>query len=229
MRCYRLGEALGEMVQTLRPADERVVVLGLGGLSHWLCLPEQGKVAEAFDADFMARMVAGQSDELARITMQDLREASGNGGQELTAWLFMAGALNGARGETLFYESMPAWITGMGGLQLTPDGPRGRGLMPSSPDSPAAAGQSLVVIGAGLAGPARRRGRAGGGIRRAHPAGRRRTAPALRPPAAVQGGVAAGGGGARDRPGGGRFAGGPVHRAQARPPGGGHRPAGSGG
>jgi aromatic ring-opening dioxygenase catalytic subunit (LigB family) len=120
-RCYRLGGVLREMVETTRPADERVVVIGLGGLSHWLCMPPQGKVAEEFDRDFMARMIAGRSDELAKIGTEELLEASGNGGLELTAWLFMAGAMPpGAVGENLFYEAMPEWITGMGGLALTP-------------------------------------------------------------------------------------------------------------
>jgi aromatic ring-opening dioxygenase catalytic subunit (LigB family) len=119
-RCYRLGGVLREMVETTRPEGERVVVVGLGGLSHWLCLPPQGKVAEAFDRDFMDRMTNGRSDELAKIETEELLEASGNGGLELTAWLFMAGAApRGAVGETLFYEAIPEWITGMGALALT--------------------------------------------------------------------------------------------------------------
>ncbi len=120
-RCYRLGGVLREMVETVRPRDERVVVVGLGGMSHWLCLPPQGRVAEAFDRDFMDKMIAGRSDELAEIESEALLEASGNGGMELTAWLFMAGAMPpGASGEALFYEAIPEWITGMGGVALTP-------------------------------------------------------------------------------------------------------------
>lgn len=121
-RCYRLGAVLKELVETERPAGERVVVVGLGGLSHWLCLPPQGRVAEDFDRDFMAKMIAGRSEELAKIETAELLEASGNGGLELTAWLFMAGAMpRTARGEALFYEVMPEWITGMGALALTPE------------------------------------------------------------------------------------------------------------
>lgn len=119
-RCYRLGGVLKEMVETSRPQDERVVVVGGGGLSHWLCLPEQGRVAEAFDEDFIARMIDGRADELAAYEADEIVAASGNGGLELTAWLFMAGALPGARGEKLFYEPVPEWISGMGGVALTP-------------------------------------------------------------------------------------------------------------
>jgi hypothetical protein len=119
-RCFRLGGVLKEYVETSRPAGERVAVVGAGGLSHWLCLPEQGKVAAEFDEDFIERMAAGCSEELARLSADEILEVSGNGGLEITAWLFMAGALPGGRGEKLYYEPIPQWISGMGGLSLSP-------------------------------------------------------------------------------------------------------------
>lgn len=116
-RCYRLGGVLRDFVESARPQDERVIVVGLGGLSHWLCLPPQGKVAEAFDREFIEKLVTGRAEELARMDSDALLAASGNGGLELTAWLFMAGALPPQmRGERLFYEPIPEWITGMGGV-----------------------------------------------------------------------------------------------------------------
>jgi len=119
-RCYRLGGVLKEYVEGTRPADERVVVVGAGGLSHWLCLPEQGKVAVEFDEDFIARMISGRAAELAQLSADDIEAASGNGGLEATAWLFMAGAVPQGRGEKLYYEPIPEWISGMGGVSLTP-------------------------------------------------------------------------------------------------------------
>ncbi len=119
-RCYRLGGILKSFVEAERPAGELVVVVGTGGLSHWLCLPEQGKVAAEFDQDFIDRMISGQTETLAVLSAEAILAASGNGGLELTAWLFMGGALPGARGERLFYEAIPEWISGMGGLCLAP-------------------------------------------------------------------------------------------------------------
>lgn len=119
-RCFRLGTVLKEMVEHERPADERVVVVGTGGLSHWLCLPEQGRVAVDFDEDFIARMIAGRSAELAEYSAADIVRESGNGGLEVVSWLFMAGSLPGARGEKLFYEPIPQWVSGMGGVALHP-------------------------------------------------------------------------------------------------------------
>ena len=119
-RCHRLGAVLKEMVEQQRPEGERVVVVGAGGLSHWLCLPEQGRVAEKFDEDFIARMIAGRAEDLAGYTNAEIFHESGNGGMEVTAWLFMAGALPGGRGDRIFYEAVPEWISGMGGLALLP-------------------------------------------------------------------------------------------------------------
>jgi aromatic ring-opening dioxygenase catalytic subunit (LigB family) len=121
VRCLRLGGVLKEYVDKARPAGERVVVLGTGGLSHWLCRPEQGKVAEAFDLEFIDGMIGGEAAALAQLSADDIEAASGNGGLELTAWLFMAGALPGVRGEKLYYEPIPEWISGMGGVSLIPE------------------------------------------------------------------------------------------------------------
>jgi hypothetical protein len=119
-RCYRLGGVLKEMVEIGRPAGERVVVVGTGGMSHWLCLPQQGHVAVEFDESFIERLITGRAGELAAYSAEEILANSGNGGLELTAWLFMAGALPEAQGEKLYYEPMPEWISGMGGVSLSP-------------------------------------------------------------------------------------------------------------
>ncbi|ODV42424.1 hypothetical protein AWV79_27080 [Cupriavidus sp. UYMMa02A] len=117
-RSFALGEVLREMVGKIRPSAESVVVVGSGGLSHWLRVPGQGRIAADFDQRFMKTMVEGRSDELARISTEALEDETGNGGLELTAWLLMAGALGRAVGEIIYYEPIAQWSTGMGGLQL---------------------------------------------------------------------------------------------------------------
>lgn len=118
-RTYALGRALKAMVEAERPAAERVVVIAGGGLSHWLRTPGQGRVAEAYDRRFMGEMIEGRADELARVSIEELLEETGNGGLELTAWLFMAGAMPpGARGRVHYYEPIAEWGSGMGGLEL---------------------------------------------------------------------------------------------------------------
>ncbi len=119
-RCFALGGVLKEMVETSRPADERVVVIGHGGLSHWLASAGEGGVNEAFDRAFIAALTDGKPEPYVAMSAAEIVAAVGNGGLEATSWLFMAGALPGAKGEQLYYESIPEWISGMGGLALTP-------------------------------------------------------------------------------------------------------------
>jgi hypothetical protein len=116
-RCFALGEALRVYVEDIRPADERVVVIGGGGLSHWLRMPEQGRVAEHYDRRVLCDLVEGRAHVLARSDNAELLAETGNGGLEVASWLFMAGAMPAeARGEIVYYEPMIQWGSGMGGV-----------------------------------------------------------------------------------------------------------------
>ena len=119
-RSWALGLALKEMVETQRPAKEKVVVVGAGGLSHWLCVPEEGRVNPEFDLDVIGKLISGRGRELSALTSEEIREKAGNGGLEVTSWIFMAGCLPGAQGKKVFYEPIPKWITGMGAVALGP-------------------------------------------------------------------------------------------------------------
>jgi aromatic ring-opening dioxygenase catalytic subunit (LigB family) len=119
-RCYALGGVLKETVEAEGANFGRVVVIGGGGLSHWLCTPEEGRVNEAFDRRFLDLITSGRAAELAQLSPSTLEAEAGNGGLELAGWLFVAGALPHARGETVYYEPIPQWITGMGGIALRP-------------------------------------------------------------------------------------------------------------
>ncbi len=117
-RVWALGQALRDTVERHRPAAERVVVLATGGLSHWICMARQGDVNEAFDREVLDRLVRGEGDRLAALTAADILDRAGNGGLEILNWIAMAGAVAGARGETIYYEPIPSWLTGMGGVAM---------------------------------------------------------------------------------------------------------------
>jgi len=117
-RSWALGHVLKEMVETARPAGERVVVIAAGGLSHWLCVPEEGRVNAEFDLDVIDKLVSGRGQDLSALTSDELRRQAGNGGLEITSWIFMAGCLPSASGEKIFYEPIPKWITGLGAVAL---------------------------------------------------------------------------------------------------------------
>lgn len=89
-RCYNFGRMIRAAVEAQSDA-ERVVVLGTGGLSHWVGMPESDTINEEFDRDFLDRLSSG---DMARMTdySQDQIDAAGNGAHEIRTWLVTAGA-----------------------------------------------------------------------------------------------------------------------------------------
>lgn len=117
-RCHALGGVLRETIDKHRPAGERVAVLATGGLSHWLNIPRHGEVSETFDREVLDSFVRGRPEGLTRWSAEQIVAHGGNGGLEIVNWLMAAGAAPGWKGEVVYYEPMPEWFTGMGGLEL---------------------------------------------------------------------------------------------------------------
>jgi aromatic ring-opening dioxygenase catalytic subunit (LigB family) len=115
--CWTFGRTLADFIGSVRPAGERVALLGAGGLSHWVGYPES-KVNEAFDRRFLAAVEQGSLQSWrARSAAQVEREA-GNGALEIMSWLAVLAASPGARARIVYYEPMIEWMTGMGGAVL---------------------------------------------------------------------------------------------------------------
>lgn len=112
-RAYALGEHIGRAVQSF-DSDDRVVVIGSGGISHWVGLPEMGKVNPEFDRMVLGCVVRGAAQELIDLRDDYVLERGGNGGLEIRTFLVAMGAVPGARGEVIAYEPVREWITGLG-------------------------------------------------------------------------------------------------------------------
>lgn len=108
-RCYDFGRMIRRCVEA-RDDDLRVVVIGTGGLSHWVGLPESGQINVDFDRDFLARLEEGDPDRLVDYSGPEI-DAAGNGAHEIRTWLVAAGAA-GTSFEVLAYEPVPEWLTG---------------------------------------------------------------------------------------------------------------------
>ncbi|MCZ6765285.1 MAG: hypothetical protein O7C63_10160 [Alphaproteobacteria bacterium] len=117
-RCYQLAQILKETIEQDRPADERVVVVGSGGLSHWPGMAGMGRVNAKFDQQCIDMLIAGQGHEMADWSAEMIFENSGNGGLEVINWLMMAGTLPGHTGEQIYHVPMHAWATGMAGIAI---------------------------------------------------------------------------------------------------------------
>ena len=116
-RAIELGGAIKAAVEAM-PDDERVVVIGSGGISHWVGTPEMGKVNEAFDREIMDYACTGNLAAIQGLSDDYILDNGGNGGMEIRQWAVAMGAMPGARGEIIDYAPVREWVTGLGFVQL---------------------------------------------------------------------------------------------------------------
>ncbi|HJV68493.1 class III extradiol dioxygenase family protein [Ideonella sp.] len=90
-RCYALGEAIGRAVRSWKN-DQRVLVLGTGGLSHQLDGQRAGFINKDFDLQFMESLVHDPR-WATQFSIHELVEKTGTQGVELLMWLATRGAL----------------------------------------------------------------------------------------------------------------------------------------
>jgi protocatechuate 4,5-dioxygenase, beta chain len=110
-RCYRLGQALRQAVESY-PGNLKVVVLGTGGMSHQLQGKRFGFMNEKFDQWFLDQLEA-DPEALAGLSHHVIMEQAGAEAVELIMWLTMRGALSttARRVHRHYYAPM---TTGMG-------------------------------------------------------------------------------------------------------------------
>lgn len=116
-RAAELGAQIRQAVADF-PGDERVVVVGSGGISHWVGSAQMGRVNEVFDREVLGYALGGDLDGLCELSDQYILEHGGEGGMEIRNFACAMGAVPGARGELLGYEPVPEWVTGLGFVQL---------------------------------------------------------------------------------------------------------------
>ena len=117
-RCYALGAAIRDAIASF-PGNGRVAILGTGGLSHWIGTSRDGDIDQEFDRWVLARFVEKDIESILAVPDSELDHA-GTGAHEVRSWLVAAGALRDVPPEILGYEPIPAWIAGMGVLDLMP-------------------------------------------------------------------------------------------------------------
>jgi protocatechuate 4,5-dioxygenase, beta chain len=90
-RCHALGEAIGRAVRAW-PGNERVLILGTGGLSHQLDGERAGFINKDFDLQFMESLVHDPR-WATQYSIHELVEKAGTQGVELLMWLATRAAL----------------------------------------------------------------------------------------------------------------------------------------
>ena len=115
-RCYQLGKAIRKAVESFG-SDERIVIMGTGGMSHQLQGPRAGFINKAFDKDFLDGLTK-DPEGLAKISHLTYVEEAGSEGIELVMWLIMRGALDASAKEIHRHYHVPASNTAVGHIIL---------------------------------------------------------------------------------------------------------------
>jgi aromatic ring-opening dioxygenase LigB subunit len=111
-RAAAFGAALRHAIESYE-GEERVVVIGAGGMSHFIGVPGQGRINEEFDQLWVRLFQHGDLEALAAMRQADI-DPGGNGADEIRNWVSAMGAAEGGPAEWLFYKPVPAWFIGMG-------------------------------------------------------------------------------------------------------------------
>jgi 2,3-dihydroxyphenylpropionate 1,2-dioxygenase len=135
-RSYEVGAKLRNAIEAGPPG--RVVVVGTGGLSHWVGTEEQqqfrrrpagtrvnaksggattideiGPINEAFDRDFIATVCSGATRSFVQEWNNErVYVDAGNGAQEIRNWILLAGVMHDSKARLLAYEPVREWLTG---------------------------------------------------------------------------------------------------------------------
>lgn len=108
-RCYALGQALRRAADR---QDARIALVGTGGISHWPCTPDSGRINEAWDRDFLARWARNDREALLDYDDAAVYRDGGQGGYEIRTYIAVAGAAAGCGGEVWYYEPIPIYACG---------------------------------------------------------------------------------------------------------------------
>ncbi len=117
LRCYKLGQSLRRAIDSYG-TDEKVVVVGTGGMSHQLHGERVGHLNRAFDEMFLDNLRSNPA-ALTAMTGHEYMEQAGAEAVELIMWLTMRGALDRDVSEVYRFYHSPVSLTAAGLVVLT--------------------------------------------------------------------------------------------------------------
>ncbi len=115
-RCWDMGLVLREAIESW-PSDERVVILGTGGLSHQLQGARAGFINQPADRAWLDG-IAANPEPYRSMSREDYVEQFGSEGAELIMWLVMRAAMNPQVNLLHKHYHAPASMTGAGMVVL---------------------------------------------------------------------------------------------------------------
>jgi len=107
-RAFAFGRALRRAADAV---PQRIALVGTGGISHWPCTPDSGRINEPWDRDFLDRWASADEARLTAYTDAETYADGGQGGYEIRTFIAAAAAAGG-KGIVDFYAPIPIFSTG---------------------------------------------------------------------------------------------------------------------
>jgi len=108
-RAWAFGEALGK---ACAKAEERIAVIGTGGISHWPATPDSGKINEPWDREFLHRLQQQDKQALLSYSDEETYLEAGQGGFEIRTYIATAAAAGGPLDIEFYTAELPIFAVG---------------------------------------------------------------------------------------------------------------------
>tara|TARA_R110000787_G_scaffold29713_1_gene80469 strand:+ start:2294 stop:3118 length:825 start_codon:yes stop_codon:yes gene_type:complete len=116
-RCYEIGQNMRAAVKSWG-GSERIAIFGTGGISHWVGMPDMGRVNVEWDRMIIDAFSNCELEKILGLGDEEIIRQSGNGGLEIKNWIVALGFMQATRGELIEYQPVPQWVTGCGFMEL---------------------------------------------------------------------------------------------------------------
>ena len=108
-RAWAFGEAIRRAADSV---PEKIAVVGTGGISHWPATPDTGKINEAWDREFLERLMRQDRDALLSYSDESTYAEAGQGGFEIRTYIAAAAAAGGEGTLQFYTPDLPIFAVG---------------------------------------------------------------------------------------------------------------------
>ena len=116
-RAFDLGKSIASAISSYE-GDERVAILGTGGISHFVGTRQMGYINEEFDQMVLDYVREGNVQALIDMDDKYVEETAGNGAFEIRNWIIAMSVMQASGADLICYEPIPEWICGCAILEL---------------------------------------------------------------------------------------------------------------
>ena len=108
-RAWAFGEAIRRACDNV---PERIAVIGTGGISHWPCTPDSGKINVPWDKALLEAFFNQNKQAMLSYSDSDTYAEAGQGGFEIRTYIAIAAAAGGKKTWHYYTEELPLFAVG---------------------------------------------------------------------------------------------------------------------